>query len=274
MPRQTAYTADPAVAIKGMLAVPADQCKLTTAGNPSYAVAKVYQILFADTWAPADTALSTIDGIPVSTTVVGATATAARDEHYADLIANAFVTARFIVTSVSTDKIYITARVAGTDFTVTTGETTAGDGSMTESILTANAVAGDMEFGEGVNRDPNDLDDQVIIPSATGQTPRGVTVFSHAYENRDLSGQNGIPAGDAATIMEAGVIWVEVEQDVDPTSDVYLRHTANGALSPGSWRKDADSAKADLWPNARYRTVTTAGNLAQLEIFNTGKDRT
>lgn len=273
---QTSYSPDPVVGIKGQLAIPENACQIRTGVNKNVAVAKEYLVTFALTWAADDEAVTVVEGISVST-IAGAgedTPAEVRDAHLADLLANAFIVKRWIVASSGSAAISIKARTPGEDFTVTTGETTAGDGTQTETVAVANAVDGDLEFGVGVVRDPTSEDRGVILPTETGQQFAGVVIHSHAYSNRDLSGQLGVPAGDAINVMQAGLVYLVFEQDVSPGDDVYLRHTVNGALSPGGWRKDADTAKADLIPHAQIESTATAGNIVKVRFWNTGKDRT
>lgn len=77
------------------------------------------------------------------------------------------------------------------------------------------------------------------------------------------------PAGHQINVGKKVHCWVVVEEDVTPTSPVYIRYTANGALpnfGPGSVRASADTARAAQLTNARFLTSAVAGGLALVAV--------
>lgn len=134
----------------------------------------------------------------------------------------------------------------------------------------------DLSFGVGLARDLDGSLKQVEIPSATGFDFAGVAVHSHAYDNQGLSGTLGIEANEAINLKKGGYAAVRVDDDVAAaiagggSRAVFLRHTANGANNiPGNFRHNADTARADEVPGARFtgRLVGTgAGALAEIYL--------
>jgi hypothetical protein len=85
------------------------------------------------------------------------------------------------------------------------------------------------------------------------------------------------PANHEMNVLGTGAIYVIVEEDVTPTSPVFVRFAANASLpqyGPGSFRASADvvaaSPTAAQLSNARYMTSAVAGGLALLEILTFG----
>jgi hypothetical protein len=111
-------------------------------------------------------------------------------------------------------------------------------------------ASANLPFGIGVQKGATDS--ECLLPSATGQLIEGVTVRETYIDSSSLA-TNGAIAPDAmAAIMKKGAIYVLPEQNVVKGDPVYCRHTVNGALTPGRFRKDADTAKADLLAGAMW----------------------
>lgn len=110
----------------------------------------------------------------------------------------------------------------------------------------------------------------VDLPSATGQRPAGILYFERLYEDtKDTNDEYGIPTNRNGKILTEGYIFVRVEEPVNVNDPVYFRHTANGAgkdIIGSSFRKTADSATCDLLSNARWIRKAAAGELACLSI--------
>jgi hypothetical protein len=113
-------------------------------------------------------------------------------------------------------------------------------------------------------------ENNVVLPSATGQRPAGILYFERLYEDvKDANDQYGIAPKRLAKIVAQGNIWVRVEEAVGLNDPVYFRHTANGAgkdIIGSSFRKTADSATCDLLANARWIEGAAAGKLACLAL--------
>lgn len=267
---QLSYSADPAIGVPGQIARGSDFREIVTGVIAEEGQPEIADIVFAGTWAPNDDVASTVMGIPANTTnIVGATPTAARNEHLATMLANVNVQAVAVVTSVGTDTIRVTGREIGDgtgryyDLGVTAGETTAGDGTAVATTTQQAINAGAIEFGMGLALDPTDTrGKRRVLPSSTGFRWGGVSVFSHAVENRGLPGSDAIPPTKEINCMLKGSIYLVCEDACEPGDPVYLRHTANGTLSPGHFRTDADTNRADAIPGARWLTGASAGGLA------------
>lgn len=113
---------------------------------------------------------------------------------------------------------------------------------------------------------PNDYT-PAVLPVDANSVFVGIALFSHAHNPKNTS---GVLAGDMFNIISKGVVYVEVEQAVQPGDAVYFRHTtASGtgtSIALGKFRKDADSSKALQLTNARWRGKAAAGGIAALEI--------
>lgn len=136
-------------------------------------------------------------------------------------------------------------------------------GPTRKSLSLANEEASATPFGRGV-KGGTDPDTQFLLPTATGQTLRGITVHKHGTE--DVT-NDGLSTDEVGEVLNSGRIWVTPEQAVTPDDPVYWRHTAGGAGEvPGRFRKDADTAKADQVTEAVWRTSAAADDPALLEI--------
>lgn len=120
-----------------------------------------------------------------------------------------------------------------------------------------------------------DKETQVKLPAAAAdvtalKAKRGVALHTHAMENVANGEDPAYLAKTPASIMTVGQVVVEVEDDVTPSSDVYVRHTADAALDQlGIFAPAAGTGLAAL-ANARFLTnsVTVEGRkLAVLELL-------
>lgn len=131
-------------------------------------------------------------------------------------------------------------------------------------VLTGlNKSAAVIAFGKGVVR--GSADGQVILPTATGQTFMGIAVETNTIEKRpdysiDAAGKMGWPVNYDMSFCRRGVIVVPVDSDCVQGGAVYCIHTASAGQTPGHFRKDANTDKADLVPNAVFwKTLGAAG---------------
>lgn len=269
------YDEEPAIGLEGQLALGfAGRQDVQTGVNAQTGRAKIAEIVFTGTWAAADSLVTTLAGVPVTTTLAAGedTITEARDAHLADLQANANITRDYILTTDGTDAILVEGRERGTDtgayvdFTATSVATTAGDGDVTVTATQSARTRGDLPFGKAVAYDETDpRGKRCVLPAATGFRFAGVTAFSHAHANRTLAGSNGIPAQDSFNRLKAGFIYVKAETDVQPGDRAFVRHTANANGEPGNFRNDADTNTADEIPG-EFVTGGDAGSLVVLQI--------
>jgi hypothetical protein len=109
---------------------------------------------------------------------------------------------------------------------------------------------------------------QALKLAASTDKIAGIVVHSHAYDVRTELGTVGVKPKAMLGVLQEGDVWVNVEEAVTPTSEVWVRHTANGAgkLNPGEFRTDIDTDKAIRWYGAQFQTSTTGAGLALLRI--------
>lgn len=111
---------------------------------------------------------------------------------------------------------------------------------------------------------------QVKKPSTGGEVFRGVTIMNQAKEQILESGELFKSSGkylenQQVPVLRRGVIWVEVNQDVEPDDPAFFVHTG-AAADIGKFRMDDAATDADAVPTGVFRSAATAGNLALLEI--------
>lgn len=81
---------------------------------------------------------------------------------------------------------------------------------------------------------------------------RGVALQSHAEENAQDGLIPGYEDKKPVSVMARGEVYVEVEADVDPTDDVYVRHAVDASLDQlGIFAPAAGTGLAQL-ANARW----------------------
>lgn len=105
---------------------------------------------------------------------------------------------------------------------------------LSPSTKSSYAAEGRVGFGRFVSLG-TDKNTQCKLPAAAAdisalKNKRGVALQSHANENLQDGLAPGYEDKKPVSIMELGKVYVEVEADVTPESDVYVRHTADGGL--------------------------------------------
>jgi len=148
-------------------------------------------------------------------------------------------------------------------------------GALADSGFTDKVSAlseGDLPFGRMAVRG-TDLDRQGRLPTgATDITDRknllGVVVRSQGIESLDFQQTPGDPRyldKKMAPALRRGRIFVLPETAVDPSDNVFVRHTGG---NEGKFRNDADGANASQVPadQARWKSTALAGEPAILEI--------
>jgi len=145
------------------------------------------------------------------------------------------------------------------------------DGGPVDIVTRTASVA--VPFGSFVVKAAGD--GNIALPSAAAGASsviEGIVMLSQATQS-GLAGDGvtpGVEATKPSNVLRKGRIWVNCETSFNPDSDtLFVRYTANGALVPGSVRKDADSGKADELGASGYgvaytalNTLTSAGVLA------------
>ena len=124
-------------------------------------------------------------------------------------------------------------------------------------------------FGKGVVRGA--ADSQVILPTETGQYFMGVAVETNTIEKRaglsvDGDGKFGWPPNYEIAFLRRGIICVPVDSDCVQGGAVYCIHTASSGQVVGHFRKDANTDKADLVPNAVFWKTLAAPGLGLIRL--------
>lgn len=135
-------------------------------------------------------------------------------------------------------------------------------------------------FGRLVVRDG--ADDKVKLPAAAldildanseSRPVAGIAIMSQAIEEQPentlgVADANvpAYPANYAFSVLQDGEAWVWAEEAVDPTDQVFVRHTASGNEKPGNFRQDADTANAAQLKGAKFMSTTTGAGLVKVRI--------
>lgn len=164
------------------------------------------------------------------------------------------------------------AGITITALTPGVGHTTAeADASLTLANTVANVASGSIPFGRAVVRNTANNANSIQLPSATGQNFMGVLERTHSsVDPNNASPTNKVGelgAFSAGTVIHKGLVVVEVDEAVTPEDNVFFRHTLGGdAGAVGTFRTDADTARADQITNAKFVSVTTGAGLAILSL--------
>jgi hypothetical protein len=119
---------------------------------------------------------------------------------------------------------------------------------------------GVIPFGRLVRIDSSD--NKIKLPSATGQTIVGATVFNMIRNAAylDSGAIDGIPDGGLADILTKGDIWASCESaTAAPGDKVYVRHTADGAKTTLGGVANAAGTGLDLVDGALFLSSTSNG---------------
>lgn len=140
---------------------------------------------------------------------------------------------------------------------------TARDGRVV-SATNAEASA-EIRMGIMVQTGTGDTDVKII----TGITNKlaGIVVRAHDFGDLDR-GATGYTPGATFGVARTGRWFVQIEENVTPTSDVRVRCVAGGSEVAGIFRATADSTDClELTPFAKWvRTALASDGVAELEI--------
>ena len=129
------------------------------------------------------------------------------------------------------------------------------------------AAEGAIGFGRAVVEGTKPIEQVKLI---SGASDVFVGVAAKSFEASDLDNE-AYADEDAVGVVTEGVIIVKVEEAVDPTSPVRVRHTDGTGTYAGDFGTTAEAGKTALLSDAKFLgTVTAAGRVA-LEL---GKQRT
>lgn len=111
------------------------------------------------------------------------------------------------------------------------------------------------------------LEPIAVLPSATLTKLVGAVEFTHVYNRETALGSVGVKPSEALKVLEAGLIWVEVETAVAVDDKAHVRLVANGAATKiGIVRNAADSTNTVALGGSRFRTAASANGIALLEF--------
>lgn len=120
-----------------------------------------------------------------------------------------------------------------------------------------------IKFGWGLQVETTGL---VAVPSAAGDQFHGIAIQKHKAKANSV-GEAQYEINEAIPVLRSGRIWVYAEEAVNPTLDVFLRHTTATTEIPGDFRTDLDTANAfDISAYAKWISTTSAAGLAILEV--------
>ena len=140
------------------------------------------------------------------------------------------------------------------------------------SVKSSKAAEGRVVFGRFLARG-TDGDLQCKLPAAAGditglKAKLGVAIHSHANENLQDGLEAGIEDKKPVSIMEKGKIYVEVEADVTPADDVYVRHAVDGGLDQlGIFAPATGTGLAQL-ANARWEKSSETVDGKKIAVLN------
>ena len=131
------------------------------------------------------------------------------------------------------------------------------------NVLSRTVEGAEIDFGLAVVRGTTDT--ECILPSATGQSLLGITVRTVAG-TADTAGVRKYQVDESANILDEGVIYGICEDGCTQGDPVYFRHTTGTGTIIGSLRTDADTATADLIPNAVWDETIAAGEVGRVKF--------
>jgi hypothetical protein len=128
------------------------------------------------------------------------------------------------------------------------------------TTLTWNNPTDEVPYGRMLAKVAGD-DNGAKLPTADSDVMVGVAVLE---QNR---ADDHYPAKSAMAVLKRGQIYVEVEEDVTPDNDVFVRFADGaGGTEKGIFRTDADTDTAVQVTNARYLTSASAGGFAIVDL--------
>lgn len=136
-----------------------------------------------------------------------------------------------------------------------------GDLSFKRVSTGVNKQGAAIPFGVAVTKAAGD--GNYDLPNAAGDKVFGIVLHSHDYDQRDLTGAQGVPVDCDFNLLEEGVAYVKVEEAVVDGDAVFARFAAGaGGAQLGAFRKSADTATAGAVKGAKFRSSAAAGGFA------------
>lgn len=140
------------------------------------------------------------------------------------------------------------------------------DSGFTDKVSVNCATA--IPFGKYVVKDVADNSGKLpggatdITNAKLGQ---GLAISSQSVEQNPGVATAQYPAKSSVPCLRKGRAWVQVEEAVNPSNDVYVRYAAGGD-GVGSFRASAGTGEAAILANAKYRTSADAAGFALVEF--------
>ncbi len=112
---------------------------------------------------------------------------------------------------------------------------------------------------------------EALLPSATGQTPIGISVFGDIREkSSDPALLNTVPPLNAYNRLTRGTVYMVAETDINPGQAVQYRYAMAGSPLAtdgiGRIRVGAVAGQTDPLLNVRVESAAKAGGLVQLAV--------
>lgn len=137
------------------------------------------------------------------------------------------------------------------------------DGQLCNTISRLNKGTANILFGKGL---VSDGDDGAKLPTATSAANEfnGVLKYELNRAHTDAAPEGALPKYDM-TLVNTGVIWVTVLDDVDKDDAVYLRVGATGT-GDFSGIVGAAATLGVLLPRAKFVSSAAAGTLVKISL--------
>jgi hypothetical protein len=106
------------------------------------------------------------------------------------------------------------------------------------------------------------------VPATAGDAAKAIGVTVYDPLTPAYSSTYDYESARVCEVLKEGEIWCVCEEAMAEGSKPYVRHTANGAgkLYPGVLRSDADTANAELLPNAQVVYPSTGAGVVKIAI--------
>lgn len=140
------------------------------------------------------------------------------------------------------------------------------DSGFTDKVSVICAAA--IPFGKFVVKDTADGSGKLpgeATDVTNAKLGQGLALATQAIEQNPSVPTPQYPAKSVVSCLRKGRAWVQVEEAVDPTDDVFVRYAAGGG-GVGSFRASAGTSEAAILANAKYKTSADAEGFALVEF--------
>lgn len=118
------------------------------------------------------------------------------------------------------------------------------------------------------------LPGEVVLPSADGQTPIGITVQQNAYEKAE-DGTDGVPPDRPVAVLKRGAVLMVAETAISTTDDPHFRfaaqatpgaHDAIGRVRPDVNAIGSAEHADKIDNNSKFLAAANAGELVPVWV--------